>query len=236
MIRRILPLVVIFSLFVITEASGNGFNNPFCQSYAKPDTTFEDQILYNGRIWRNQYLNLENDQFLFTTEFLPGSVSINGKSFTGIVIKYDIYNDEIITRADIPGLVQLNKEMVDSFSLSFQNKIYRFSKITDDTLSILRGYVNVLYNGKSALYRRYIKELYHMQGQTVNDKFFQKNQLYFVNDKVVYPINSKRDLFTIFKEEKPQIREFIRKNNLEVSKREPESFVPVVKYIDSLIK
>ena len=233
---RIIPLAVIISLSVITETSGIGSAYPVYQALSRHDTIIEDQILYNGRIWRNAYLNLENDQFLFTTEFLPGSVTMNGKCFTGIVIKYDIYNDEIITKADIPGLVQLNKEMVDSFSFSFQNKTYRFSKMTSDTLSVLRGYVNVLYRGKSALCQRYIKELYHMSGQNVNDKFFQKNLLYFVRDNAIFTINSKRDLFNIFKKEKPQIREFIRKNNLEVTKREPESFVPVVKYIDDLIQ
>jgi hypothetical protein len=236
MIRRILPLAFIFSFLIIYESSGREPVNSLIPVFAKNDTITENQVLYNGRIWRNQYLNLENDQFLFTRDLLPGSVSISGKSFSGIFLRYDIFNDEIITPADIPGMVQINKEMVDSFSLRFENKTYRFSKITEDTLPNLRGYVNVLYKGRSALYMRYIKELYHMSGQSVNDKFFQKSQLYFVKNKAVFPINSKRDLFNIFSNEKTQIKEFIKKNNIGVSKRDPESFVPVVKYIDSLIQ
>jgi hypothetical protein len=234
MTRVSLLLVILISLFIIPETSGKELPGPVCSTFLNHDTIVEDQILYNGRIWRNKYVNLENDQFLFTKEYVPGTVSMRGKCFTGIVLKYDIYNDEIITPADIPGTIQINKELVDSFSLSFAYKTYNFTKITDDTLANLRGYVNVLYKGKSALYMRYIKELYHMSGQNVNDRFFQKSQLYYVKDKTVYPINSRRNLLSVVKDIKPQIREFIKNNNLEVSRRDPESFVPVVRFIDSL--
>jgi hypothetical protein len=236
MIRKTQLLIFFLSLIIFPDMSGKGLRIPFMSFAAVPDTIIEDQILYNGRIWRNQYLNLENDQFLFTTEFLPGSVTIGGSNFKNIVLKYDIYNDEIITPVSMPGIVQLNKEMVDSFSLSFENKLYRFSKITGDSMANLRGYVNVLYKGKSALYMRFIKELYHMSGQNVNDRFFQKSQLYFVKDKTVYPVNNRRDLFSLFKESKAQIKEFIKRNSIEVSRKDPDSFVPVVRYIDSLDK
>jgi hypothetical protein len=234
MSKSSLILAFFIAFLANSEASGRGLSNNSIFSSSKSDTIVEDQILYNGKIWRNQYLNLENDQFLFTKEYLRGSVTISGKSFSGIFLKYDICNDEIITPADIPGTVQLNKEMVDSFSLAFENKIYRFSKITEDTLASLRGYVNILYRGKSTLCMKYIKELYHMSGQNDNDRFFQKSQLYFVKDNIVYPINKRRDLLSLFSESKSQIREFIKRNNIMVSRRDPESFVPVVRYIDSL--
>ena len=234
MVKNFIPLAFIIILIFTSELAGNAVSVSARSSSVAPDTITEDQILYNGRIWRNQYLNLENDQFLFTNEYIPGTVTMRGKCFTGIVLRYDIYNDEIITPADIPGTIQINKELVDSFSLIFGYRTYRFSKIADDTLANLRGYVNVLYKGRSALYMRYVKELYHMSGQNVNDRFFQKSQLYFVKDKIVYPIKNKRELFGILKDLKPQIKDFIKKYNLEVSGKEPESFVPVLRFADSL--
>ena len=37
--------------------------------------------------------------------------------YNNIGINYDIYNDEIITKTNLGNLLQLNKEMVDSFTL-----------------------------------------------------------------------------------------------------------------------
>ena len=50
------------------------------------------------------------------------------------MLKYDIFKDELLTPVDPGGILQLNKEMIDSFSLSFQNKTYRFEKIQEDSL------------------------------------------------------------------------------------------------------
>jgi hypothetical protein len=93
------------------------------------DTTKENQVLYNGRIWRNLYYMVQGDQFLFSKEFLPGSLSISGKTFPNILLKYDIFSDEILTPIDSGKILQLNKELIDSFSVIFQNKKYRFTKI-----------------------------------------------------------------------------------------------------------
>jgi len=36
-------------------------------------------------------------------------------------------------------IVQLNKEMVDSFTINFENKVYNFTKIQDETLKGFQG-------------------------------------------------------------------------------------------------
>ena len=51
-------------------------------------------------------------------------------------------------------IIQLNKEMVESFSMVFDN-FYNFKKIEADTLNSLAGYVNVLYDGNISLYVKY---------------------------------------------------------------------------------
>jgi hypothetical protein len=55
------------------------------------DTLKENQLLYNGRIWKNIYFNVEGDQFLFTKSFLPGSVSVRGSKFQDLSIMRYLY-------------------------------------------------------------------------------------------------------------------------------------------------
>jgi hypothetical protein len=50
----------------------------------------------------------------------------------------------------------------------------------------------------------------------------------------VNQINSKNDLLKVLYEDKAQIKDFIKKNKLKISKKEPESFIPVIRYYDNL--
>jgi hypothetical protein len=196
----------------------------------------EDQILYHGIVWRNQYNFVKGDQFLFYSYFLPGSITINGKTYADKDISYDIYNDEIITPTNHGFILQLNKEMVDSFSITYQLKTYRFINTQKDSLSEINGYVNVLYKGKSALYVKYRKEVELLAVDDKFDQFYQVHQIYLLKEGIIYQLTSKGDILRIFGEVKPKIKEFIKKNKLRLSKNVPESFISVIRYYDSISK
>jgi hypothetical protein len=200
------------------------------------DTVKESQILYNGRDWRNKYYRVKGDQFLFSNWFLEGSVSINGKSFKNLSIRYDILNDEIHTIADKVVILQLNKEKVDSFNMVSENVTYRFEKVKKDTLTGLNGFVNVLYHGKSALYVKYVKEIQPLAVENKYDKFLQSHKIYILKNGILYKIAGKGDLLRVLSEDKIQIKKFIKQNELTVSRKIPESFVPVIRYYDGLSK
>lgn len=236
MSKYISLFIYLFILFTRNSLYGIGANDSGSAwiNIIEQDTLKGNQILYNGREWRNLYYGVEENQFLFSEQPLPGSVTINGKSFKNINIRYDIYNDEIMTLTNRGSILQLNKEMVDSFNIIFGNKTYRFTNIREDSLKGFKGYVNVLYERKSALYIKYRKEIELLAVEGKYDKFFQSRKIYFMKDGIVHQINSKSDFFKVLNKDKAQIRNFIKKNKLKVSKREPESFVPIIEYSDSI--
>ena len=205
-----------------------------CFNIIEQDTLKENQILYNGRMWRNLYSKVREDQFLFSREFLKGTLSINGKPFKNLSIRYDIYNDEIMIPTNHGSILQLNKEMVDSFTIIFDNKAYKFTRILEDSVKGFKGYVNILYKGKTALYVKYKKEIEFLAVDRKFDMFYQTHQIYLVKDSVVNLVTGKREFFNLMEEYKVQIRNFIRKNRLRISKKNPESFVIVVQFYDSL--
>jgi hypothetical protein len=211
-----------------------GFGQPLPVQISQLDSLKENQILYNGKLWHNLYYNIKGDQFLFSNDFLPGSLTINGKSYNNLGISYDIYNDEIITLTNHGSILQLNKEMVDSFALVYNYKTYRFKNALEDSLTGIKGYANVLYKGKSALYVKYKKEIQILAVDNKYDLFFQTYRIYFQKEGIVHQINSKRELLKLLYEDKAQIKDFIKKNKLKISKKEPESFVPVIRYYDSI--
>jgi len=195
--------------------------------------TIELQILNNGRAWRNLYYKIKGDQFLFSAEFLPGSVTIEGRTFNNLKLKYDIYNDELIMITDNGIIIQINKEMVEAFSMIF-DKIYNFKKLEADTLNSISGYVNVLYDGNTSLYVKYRKEILQLAVENKYDLFNQINRIYVKKDGVLSRVDSKREFLNLFKDKKQQLHTFIKANKLKLSRKNPASFKPVIEYYDTL--
>jgi hypothetical protein len=196
--------------------------------------TIDDQVLYNGRAWRNLYYKIKGDQFLFTTEFLPGSVTVEGKTFNNLPVKYDIYNDELLLITDHGIILQLNKEMVDSFTFNYNKQTFRFNKFDTDSLSSLSGYVNILYNGGTSLYIKYRKEILLLAVENRYDMFNQITRIFIQKNGDIFKVDSKGELLKLFEDQKHLVRSFIRSNKIRISRKNPGSFKPVIEYYDKL--
>ncbi|MBK9390102.1 MAG: hypothetical protein IPN68_07890 [Bacteroidetes bacterium] len=198
------------------------------------DSINGNQLLYNGRIWRDLYVAIKGDQFLFTTEFLPGKVTMNGKSFTVSKLKYDILNDEIITVTEKGLVLQLNKEMVDGFTITYKLRDYNFLNLVSDSLSKLDGYFHVMYKGKSALYIMYYKEISKRGPGKNYEDFVQADRVYVIKDDIINQVRNRHDFNKVVADKKHEIKEFMHVNSVKINRKYPDSFVPLLQYYDSL--
>jgi hypothetical protein len=194
------------------------------------------QILYNGRAWRNLYYNIQGDQFLFTADFLPGTITINGKKFSDLHFKYDIFNDELILSTDHAVNIQLNKEMVDRFTFNYLGRTYIFKNLVADSTNSLSGYVNVLYDGKTSLYVKYRKEILLLAVDNKYDIFNQINKMYLENNGVITQINNKKRLLGLLSDHNEEMRAFIKSNKIHLSRKDPDGYIPVVEYYNRITK
>lgn len=217
-------LLLLFASFSLNGIEANHSGND----------TIDVQKLYNGRAWKNIYYKIKGDQFLFTTDFITGSVTIDNKEYRNLRLKYDVYNDELISINDHGIMLQMNKEMIDRFSLNYDGRLYSFKRIGSDTTGSMKGFVNILYEGKSALYAKYIKEILLLAVENKYDLFNQVIRVFFVKDGSVYRINSRREFMGLMKDHKAEVRQFMRSNKIKLSKKIPESFKPVVEYYDKV--
>ncbi len=195
--------------------------------------TLEKQILYNGRVWRNFYYKIEGNPFLFSNEFLPGNVTINGKTYNNIQIRYDIYNDQILILTDKMVIIQLNKEMVDGFTVRFSEVIYNFRKIEGNDIYPVSGYVNVVYDRKSSLFVRYRKEIDTSGSDNLYGVFYLLRRLYVMKDGVISLITSRNDFLKLLQDKKQQVKKFIKDGKIKISKMNPWSFATVLDFYDN---
>jgi hypothetical protein len=222
----VLKICLVLLLDIIAPVV-TGSNDIFPQ-----DTLRENQVLYNGRVWRNLYSRIMGDQFLFTPDLISGSVSISGMLFRNIPLKYDIYRDELITETNHGILLQLNKEMVDSFSLNYLNSNYFF--VRSDSTKEYSGYVNFLYKGKSLFLVKYLKKVELLAVERKFDQFYQVNRMYLVRDQKIDQFAGRLEFFRLMGDHKREVRSYMKKNKLFPSKKDPAAFVPLIRFYDSI--
>jgi hypothetical protein len=227
-------------LFFIISAEGSlsacsGINEfPAAGISWFPDSLRDRQQVYNGVLWSNTHRRINGDPFLFTNIFLPGEVSIDGRKFTDIKIRYDIYSDEIMAPRDLDQIICLNKEMIDSFSIVFEGKVNRFIKVDGDTVTGFNGYLQRLYEGESALYVKYEKRIFTEVTSLSDGEFYQVQTVFLVTEGKYHEIRKLKDILRIAGDDKKLIRDYLRENRISAGRKVPESFVPVVRYFDTL--
>jgi hypothetical protein len=194
------------------------------------------KALLNGRIWWNQYSKAIGNQYFLDGSFLKGSVVFNGRHYSGLDLKYDIANDELLYTTENHPVICMNKEMVDSFTLEFANITYNIFNAGNDTSSILKGYVNLLYSGPYSLYVKYTKKIYPLAVDGRFDLFAEEHQVFLSTPNGIVLIKNKKKLFDILKDKKKELNHFIRANKLKCNFKNPESITPVIKYYNALKK
>lgn len=227
--------VLLLFLLISLESGGETLLNvEFTQSKYDSlliDSLSGNQELYNGRIWQNQYYGIKGDQFLFTKSFLPGSVTMRGKTFSNIGIRYDIFNDEILTPCFTVGIIQLNKEMVDSFSIQHLGKRYCFVNLPADTSEGFSGYFNVLYKEKSELLVKYIKKIEKLTFEGRYDSFYQVGKIYIKNNNRFHLIKDRNDVI-LLADDRKAAKNFLKSKKSVITNSDPESYIPLIRFID----
>lgn len=198
------------------------------------DTLKDRQELYNGSIWIDYYSLVKGDQFLFTREFLPGTVVMRGKSYR-VSLRYDIFEDELQTPAGRFGILRINKAMIDSFSLFFNDSRYLFVPLSNDDDQRTRDFYNVLYRGKASLYVSHRKKIKKQTGNGENAQFYQVTRFYVARGDTIHPVRNKKEFFEILDDKETEMKAYIRRNRLKLSLRNPGTFVPLISYYNSLI-
>ncbi|NSW94039.1 MAG: hypothetical protein HPY62_04930 [Bacteroidales bacterium] len=232
-------LYYLFLLIILFyEAGLSGMPDNDCQkenlSFFRQDVT-EKQLLFNGVVWRNLYPHVRGNQFLFTNDFIKGSVTIEGKRFPDLRLKYDIYNDQVLAINEKNIMIQLNREMVDSFSLDYNSRMYRFGKVENDSTESPRGFVNVLCDGPVSLVVKYRKEILLHAVENTYDLFSQIQKVYVRKEGVYHPVTFRRDLFKVFGDSKKEVKNYLRSKKIRISVKDPDTIVPVIQYYNNLI-
>jgi len=153
--------------------------------------------------------------------------------FDNLYLLYDINSDELLLRTESYPVIIMNKEMVDSFSLVFNNRNYHVINAGNDS-GVLRGYVNIIYDGHSTLYVKYKKNIQPLAVDGRYDLFHPGHSVYLKKGSEIVPVAGKKELLNLLEDKKKEIRFYLKSNRLKLRQKDPETYIPVLRYYDSL--
>jgi hypothetical protein len=132
--------------------------------------------------------------------------------------------------------IQLLNERITQFML-FDDKFIRIVRDTENTVLVRTGFYDLLYEGKVSLLKK--EEKIVRDDVTTGEllRFIDIHDYYYIKrNNSYYNINNKKNLFSIFKDRKKDIRQYIRKNKLSYRKDRDNMLAKATAYYDQLTK
>jgi len=232
----------LFLIFLLSSSDNFAFkgipSSLTVQNLTSKKDSLENQILYNGRVWKNQFGITDGDQFFLSSDFSSGGLSVDSYNFNSIRIKYDLANDELLLLRNDGTILLLNKEMINSFRLSYQDKVFKFVNFANSSSGNLAGYCHLLYDGKIKVYAKYVKELIPTTITNGLPRFSQINKVYILKDDKIHRTDNRRELLNLFAEgeEQSMLKKYMRSNHIIISRNDPDSFRRVIEYYETKTK
>ncbi len=175
----------------------------------------ENTTLYEGIVFREKYRTI-NDRVKFfrSAQWLNGSVVYSGQLFTDLLLKYDVFEDQLLIKQLDRlggGAMLLFKDKVSSFVIEGT----QFVNIIDPNIDrSLNGYFELLWSNDIRLYAKHRKDdLVRKDRSAPYYEFIDRKKEYLLeigNDH--FSINKKRDIQLLFPVLKKEVDSFYQKN------------------------
>ncbi|MEJ2594352.1 MAG: hypothetical protein P8100_04345 [bacterium] len=196
-----------------------------------------DTELSNGPIYYQKNLYAQGTPFYESTEWRPGSVTINGRLHTGNLMKYNIETDKLILlvtlRSGLSTSIILDPEHVEEFFLNNQHFIPAENVATD---VIRTAYVHEVYKGDITLVASYRKNFINdYNAKTPYGKYSNRQSTYFISQNgSVTRISNKKTLLSLFEDHKRELHRYMKQQKFKFRKADTRQWHDLIAFCDNL--
>jgi hypothetical protein len=195
-----------------------------------------DPLLINGRYYTFfPPLSTGGNQFFSGPQFETGCVTLRGVTYEDLLLNYDIYNQQLIlkykNKIGADNLIILSDAWLEKFS---------FKGVNFETISIqdtIRRIFQVLGTGTVRILYYWRKNL------TLDNSFGAKNHIFSAARKEmnvlsgthIFKYRNNKNFCSIFGGEKGiEVREYLRKHNINVRRAVDRTMTELIYYCNSL--
>ena len=193
--------------------------------------------IINGRKWK--FEKKYKGSPLLTEDYWPkADILYNGVHFTGKLMNYDLYKNELIIYYPEKGkekfiVLSNDKLSVFSFYDSLLNRTRSFEYFELPSTQGKSLYENVSF-GQVSLYIRPVKNI-RMKSSGKSQGEFTVSYEYFINKgKGFFGFRSKNQFISILEKHEAELKRYIREKELKINNQKPENIISVLRYFDNL--
>ena len=196
-----------------------------------------DPYLHNGRLYTYRApFGSEGDQYFAGKDFQAGKISLNGLTYSGILLNFDLLNQEILVKyRHMNGTLSVfcvPKDQVTDLEVAGRKFVLHIKNKDDQQIYQTLG------KGKIRILASWWKMIGPSNSYGENHYVFTKpqRQLYLLfGEGVMIPFENLRSFLHSFPPEKRTlIKAFIRKNHYRLRKASDEQLVRIIDYCNSL--
>lgn len=195
-----------------------------------------DPLLYNGRSY-TYFLpsTTGGSQYFNDSQFENGSVTIRSVRFNNLALNYDIYNQELIlkykNKLSGTDVIIVSDAWLESFRFRDQD----FEVITSQ--DTMKRIYQVLGTGPNRILYFWEKdlELDNVQGSPKYTFTSAKKEMYLYTGGSVLKYRNNKIFYSLFDSDKSTvIKEYLRKNKINVKKVTDKTMTELISYCNSL--
>jgi hypothetical protein len=171
--------------------------------------------LYKGIEYREEYRFFSDayHKFYLENKFYLGNILYDGELYSGVEMKYDLYEDNIIIKVIGESkylFISLIPELIEEFSI----KKHKFIRITNNTAGLENGFFELIYKSKeTTCLKKIVKKAYKVYEESaLSYKFLSKNYYTVLKNENNFEISSKSSIIKIFPTKKKLINSFFKNN------------------------
>jgi len=174
----------------------------------------EHAVLFTGRRPQPLSFQAQNHQFFKEKEHVGGRLSFGGVVYPNVLLRWDLYRDELALLTPGNNEIVLNSDHV-GFAEMYG---YRIIYLQADNLAGCppAGYYIRLHSGKYLLYEKLVNNLFREMGakRYLVNKFKLSTTFYLQKNEAYHKINNRRTLLKSLDTHHAELKQFIRANGL----------------------
>jgi len=200
----------------------------------------KDIRLAKGSIYFPPNLRADGHPFFKTADWMTGSVTSDGVTFTGIELNYDITHDHLVLLNEYRNgsviRLLLSKDHVTAFTLEEHEFI-----LMDPSTGINipeKQYFEILFDGKVSLVQRPVKQYLstptqaHPYGRFTNAVVTR----YIIRDGKLHRFTNRFSLYKVLADKKSEIKKYLKGHRISnVRKATDQEITKLVGYYNSII-
>ena len=195
-----------------------------------------DPLLYNGRIYFFYPVRgTEGTQYMFNTFDSLSAVTLKGKTYTGVSLNYDIFNQQLIlkfiTAVGSPNLMEVSSTWLEKASLGGRN----FEVVTDANSN--KRIYQVIGSGHERIMYYWSKELLIDNLKSNMSHYFsdgKKEMFVMIDNRFTAFRNTPGFIKSFPQRQQPLIKDYMRKHRINVKKATDFVITDLINYCNTL--